>query len=214
MTRDLFVRDAEPQPIPLCDADLRYVAALVLPATDTDILRQLIDTIPWRSEKIIVWGKTHVQPRLIAWFGDPGSEYEYSGIRLQPLAWAPVLTDIRREVERIAGVTFNSVLLNYYRDQNDSMGFHSDDEPELGPQPIIASVSFGERRTLVLKHRTRKDIKPVRVPLESGSLLLMRGDTQRYWKHGIGKETRPCGPRVNLTFRQIIPVPDRKRKFD
>jgi alkylated DNA repair dioxygenase AlkB len=205
MTRDLFVDDTAPQPIPLRDADLEYVAALALPGTEAEFLRRLIDTIPWRSEKIVVWGKTHVQPRLIAWFGDPGSEYAYSGVQLQPRAWTPVLMDIRREVERISGVTFNSVLLNYYRDQNDSMGFHSDDEPELGPQPTIASVSFGERRNFVLKHKTHKYIKPVCLPLDSGSLLLMRGDTQRYWKHGIAKETRPCGPRVNLTFRRIVP---------
>jgi alkylated DNA repair dioxygenase AlkB len=205
MTRDLFVGDAELQPIPLRDGDLCYAAALALPGADTEILRHLIDTIPWRSEKIVVWGKAHMQPRLIAWFGDPGSAYEYSGIQLQPLAWTPLLMNIRREVERIAGVTFNSVLLNYYRDHNDSMGFHSDDEPELGPRPIIASVSFGECRNFVLKHRTAKDVEPVRLPLHSGSLLLMRGDTQRHWKHGIGKETRPCGPRVNLTFRRIVP---------
>jgi alkylated DNA repair dioxygenase AlkB len=199
----LFVGDREPRHIPLRDADIAYVASLALEDSSEEILRKLIETVPWRSEKIMLWGKTYVQPRLIAWFGDAGSHYAYSGVRLQPLAWTPVLLDLRREVERIAGVAFNSVLLNYYRDHNDSMGFHSDDEPELGCRPIIASVSFGERRTLVLKHRTHRDIKPVRLPLDSGSVLLMRGDTQRHWKHGIAKEIRPCGPRVNLTFRRI-----------
>jgi alkylated DNA repair dioxygenase AlkB len=96
------------------------------------------------------------------------------------------------------------VLLNYYRDHRDSMGMHSDDEPELGPRPAIASVSLGHQRTFILKHRTRKELERVTLPLESGSLLLMKGDTQRHWKHGIDKERRPCGPRINLTFRQIL----------
>jgi alkylated DNA repair dioxygenase AlkB len=101
-------------------------------------------------------------------------------------------------------VDFNSVLLNYYRDQRDSMGFHSDDERELGERPIIASLSLGEERTFILKHKTKKHLKTVRLILASGSLLLMKGGTQRYWKHGINKESRPCGPRVNLTFRRIL----------
>ena len=96
------------------------------------------------------------------------------------------------------------MLLNYYRDQRDSMGMHSDDEPELGSNPTIASVSLGEQRTLVLKHKFRKELKPVHLPLDSGSLLLMKGATQHHWKHGINKESRPCGPRVNLTFRRIV----------
>ena len=100
--------------------------------------------------------------------------------------------------------SFNSVLLNYYRDNRDSMGFHSDDEPELGERPVIASVSLGEERTLVLKHQLNKLAKPVRLRLASGSVLLMKGETQRYWKHGVAKKTRACGPRINLTFRRIL----------
>jgi alkylated DNA repair dioxygenase AlkB len=106
-------------------------------------------------------------------------------------------------MESIAEARFNSVLLNYYRDQRDSMGFHSDDEPELGDRPVIASLSLGEERTFVFKHRKVKTLKPVRLKLASGSLLLMKGETQSYWKHGIDKESRRCGPRVNLTFRSI-----------
>jgi alkylated DNA repair dioxygenase AlkB len=113
------------------------------------------------------------------------------------------LLDIKSPVEAIAGDKFNSVLLNYYRDHRDSMGMHSDDERELGKLPLIASLSLGGERTFILKHKTRKDLKPVRLKLASGSLLLMKGETQRHWKHGIEKETRPCGPRVNLTFRRI-----------
>lgn len=101
-------------------------------------------------------------------------------------------------------IDFNSVLLNYYRDNRDSMGLHSDDEPELGPRPTIASVSLGEERTLVFKHKTSQELAPVRLRLAAGSLLVMKGDTQRNWKHGINKEDRHCGPRVNLTFRRIV----------
>jgi alkylated DNA repair dioxygenase AlkB len=120
------------------------------------------------------------------------------------LPWTETLQDIRRAVEAAAGASFNSVFLNYYRDHRDSMGFHSDDEPELGKEPTIASLSLGETRTLTLKHRRRKDREPVRLLLESGSLLVMKGETQRNWKHGIAKQSRPCGPRVNLTFRQSL----------
>ena len=113
------------------------------------------------------------------------------------------MIDIKSRVEKIAGIDFNSVLLNYYRDHRDSMGLHSDDEPELGRRPIIASVSLGEERTFILKHKTRKDLKSVRLKLASASLLLMKGETQHCWKHGIEKQQRRCGPRVNLTFRRI-----------
>ena len=168
------------------------------------ILQQLISEVPWRQHRILVWGKVHLQPRLVAWYGDPDTEYTYSGITLEPLPWTDLLLDIRKRVETVTGASFNSVLLNFYRDNRDSMGFHSDDEPELGERPVIASLSFGEERTFVLKHKVNKLAKPVRLRLESGSLLLMKGETQRYWKHGIAKEMRSCGPRINLTFRSIV----------
>lgn len=113
---------------------------------------------------------------------------------------------IRDFVQTISNERFNSVLLNYYRNQNDRMGFHSDDERELGPAPSIASVSLGATRTFVLKHKNRTDLKPIRIELPTGSLLLMRGTTQKNWKHGIDKQAKPCGPRVNLTFRFIYPA--------
>jgi alkylated DNA repair dioxygenase AlkB len=187
------------------DADVVYLPSLHLNEGAEFLMQHLVESVPWRAEEIVVWGKKYLQPRLIAWYVDTGQSYNYSGIRLDPQPWTDRLSSIRDEVERTTDAKFNGVLLNYYRNQNDSMGFHSDDEPELGPGPVIASVSFGERRTLIMKHKTRKDLKPVRLPLESGSLLLMKGDTQRNWKHGIDKETHPCGPRVNLTFRRIYP---------
>jgi alkylated DNA repair dioxygenase AlkB len=169
-----------------------------------DVLGQLIDSTPWRLEHVTVWGKTHPQPRLTAWYGDDAQLYSYSGVTLRALPWTPTLLGIKGKVEALCGSTFNSVLLNYYRDHRDSMGFHADDEPELGPSPVIASVTFGEPRHFVLKHKFRRDIKDVKLLLPSGSLLLMKGATQANWKHGIARESKPCGPRVNLTFRRIL----------
>jgi alkylated DNA repair dioxygenase AlkB len=204
---DLFSNAGTLLGIPLPDADLSYTASMNLPAPPDALLRELIVQIPWRAEDIVVGGKKYRQPRLMAWYGDRGRSYTYSRIRLEPLPWTDLLTSIRRQVEITAQSEFNSVLLNYYRDHRDSMGMHSDDEPELGSRPAIASVSLGHERTFILKHRTRKELERVTLPLESGSLLLMKGDTQRHWKHGIDKERRPCGPRINLTFRQILRKP-------
>jgi len=160
-----------------------------------------MDDTAWCEEEITVYGKAYLQPRLSAWYGDLA--YSYSGIRLEPLPWTPTLLDIKRRVETLVNHQFNSVLLNYYHDQNDSMGMHSDDERELGPQPTIASLSLGEERTFLLKHKSRKDLKTVKLVLAAGSLLLMQGQTQQYWRHGINKERQACAPRINLTFRNI-----------
>jgi alkylated DNA repair dioxygenase AlkB len=201
---DLFAAPERLEPIPLQDAEVYYLRYLPLAQTPDIVLRRLIDKVPWRAESIVVCGRTYPQPRLIAWYGDAGKNYTYSGIELTPLPWTETLLDIRSRVQAVTRTDFNSVLLNYYRDHRDSMGLHSDDEPELGERPILASLSLGEERTFILKHKRAKALKPVRLKLASGSLLLMRGDTQRYWKHGIDKETRSCGPRVNLTFRRIL----------
>jgi len=201
--RDLLSVDAVAR-LPLIDADL-LLWPEVDPGCDWDTpLRQLIGDTAWRQEQITVYGKPYLQPRLSAWFGDLG--YGYSGIRLQPLPWTSLLQQLRQRVEGLTGCEFNSVLLNYYRDGNDSMGLHSDNERELGRRPAIASLSLGATRDFVLKHRFRKDLKTVKLPLAAGSLLLMQGDTQQYWRHGINKLRRACGPRINLTFRKIIPL--------
>ncbi len=189
------------EPIALPDADLLFFPQVELGSPHTMLLQALIDTTDWRQEEITVYGKSYLQPRLSAWHGD--LSYSYSGIRLEPLPWTPTLLDLKTRVEALTEHEFNSVLLNYYRDQNDSMGMHSDNERELGPQPAIASLSLGDERTFLLKHKTRKDLKTVKLALPAGSLLLMRGDTQQYWRHGINKEKYPCGPRINLTFRAI-----------
>lgn len=199
------IEDAlEPRCIEMPDADVLYWQRVALPVNDASLLERLVHEVAWRQEEITLWGKRHLQPRLTAWYGDSQSVYSYSGIRLQPLPWSDLLLDLKQRVEALALCSFNSVLLNYYRNERDSMGMHSDDEPELGVNPIIASLSVGEERMLVFKHKRRKDLAPVRVPLASGSVLLMRGATQHHWKHGIDKQSRPCKPRINLTFRRIL----------
>lgn len=203
MMTDLFCDSATLEPVAMPGAEVYCLRHLGLDRPADSILDELIRDTPWRQESVTVWGKSYPQPRLVAWYGDPGCVYAYSSIRLEPLPWTERLLALRARVERAAGHSFNSVLLNYYRDNNDSMGLHSDDEPELGPRPVIASLSLGEERTLIFKCKTDKRRQPIRLTLGSGSLLVMKGDTQANWKHGIEKETRPCGPRVNLTFRRI-----------
>ena len=200
---DLF--GSEFEPIPLTDAEVIMVRNAPLGQDSGSLLKRLIEETPWRHESIKMWGKSVPQPRLIAWYGEPGMTYTYSGIELAPKAWTETIFDIKQRVETLSQHLFNSVLLNYYRDHRDSMGFHSDDELELGDRPTIASLSLGEQRRFQFKHKYRRDLRPVTILLTDGSLLIMRGDTQKKWRHGIPKERIPCGPRVNLTFRTIMP---------
>ena len=197
---DLFDSPGTLLPIPLPDGELAWQAQLPLPWPNAEVFERLLAETPWRAETVVVFGKRHLQPRLSAWYGD--ASYTYSGLRLDPLAWTPLLLAIRSAVETVCRTRFNSVLLNLYRDERDSMGMHSDDEPELGPDPVIASLSFGATRTFILKHKREKHT--VRLPLTDGGLLLMGGATQQNWLHGINKSTRPLGSRINLTFRYIV----------
>jgi alkylated DNA repair dioxygenase AlkB len=201
---DLFSSSLSLEPISLPDADVSYLRELPLRIPPAEMMRELIDQTPWRQENVTVWGKTFRQPRLVAWYGDPGRVYRYSGVALEPLPWVDRIANIKARVEDVVKHRFNSVLFNYYRDQNDSMGLHSDDEKELGPRPVIASLSMGAERAFLLKSKLNPKAKTVKLPLASGSLLLMKGDTQKNYKHGIAKETRNLDPRVNLTFRIII----------
>ncbi len=203
---DLFGESEALERLPMQDAEVLFASKVDLMTDVSKLLQRLIKDVPWRAEKVTVWGKKYDQPRLIAWYGDPGKAYTYSGIAMEPLPWSQDLLSLKSLVESLANETFNSVLLNYYRDERDSMGFHSDNERELGPTPTIASLSLGQERTFVFKHKTAKTLSPVRLKLTSESLLVMKGETQANWKHGIEKESKPCGPRVNLTFRRIFEV--------
>jgi alkylated DNA repair dioxygenase AlkB len=197
---DLFSPAHTLVPIPIEDGELALLARLELPWPNAEVLARLIAETAWRAETVIVYGKRHLQPRLTAWHGE--ASYTYSGLTLAPEPFTPLLQAIRAAAEAATGHRYNSVLLNYYRDGRDSMGMHADDEPELGPEPAIASVSFGATRAFVLRHRVTK--RTVKVDLADGSLLFMGGPLQRHWLHGINKTARPLGPRVNLTFRRIV----------
>ena len=200
MNELLFADDCERLDLP--GAELLLWPRIDLGIDERALMQRLIDDCQWRQERITVYGKPYLQPRLSAWYGD--MSYRYSGIRLEPRGWTPLLLGLRRSVEALTGLSFNSLLLNYYRDGMDGMGMHSDDEPELGKQPAIASLSLGETRELVLAHRHRRDLATYKLPLSSGSLLLMQGDTQHNWRHGIRKSKRIRGARLNLTFRKVL----------
>ncbi|MCE3607739.1 alpha-ketoglutarate-dependent dioxygenase AlkB [Massilia sp. P8910] len=196
---DLF-QQSELIPFPLDDGTVAVLPQLPFDLSNADVLARLIDETAWRAESITLWGKQHAQPRLTAWHGE--AAYTYSGLRLEPLPFTPLQLALKDAVEAACGQRFNSVLLNFYRNERDSMGMHSDDEAELGPQPVIASLSFGAERTFILRHKQTK--QTLKLVLKDGTLLVMSGNTQTHWLHGINKSTRAIGPRVNLTFRFIF----------
>jgi alkylated DNA repair dioxygenase AlkB len=196
---DLFSTGMELVAIPIEDGELSMLTQLPMPIGNAEILARLLDETPWRADTVVVYGKRYLQPRLTAWYGE--ASYTYSGLTLQPLPLTPLLAQLRTAVERVTGQRYNSVLLNYYRDGADSMGMHSDDEPELGPQPVIASLSYGATRTFLLRHR--RNNRTVKLDLTDGSLLLMAGTLQAHWRHGINKTAKLVGPRLNLTFRYV-----------
>ena len=156
----------------------------------------------WETGFIKIFGKTHQIPRLQAWYADNEIEYTYSGKKLQRHNWNNLLLEIKEKIENITSFKFNSVLANLYRDGNDSMGLHSDDEKELGKKPVIASLSLGETREIYFKHKNKK--LNLIIPQASGQLIVMHGKTQEYWKHEIKKTKKIKKPRINLTFRNII----------
>lgn len=186
----------------LPDADIEYRPGFVDAATAARWFAALRDETPWRDDEITIFGRTSPVPRLQAWYGDPGCTYTYSRITLDPLPWTAALRDIQGAVERAAAASFNCVLVTLYRDGRDSNGWHSDDEPELGPEPTIASVSLGATRRFRLRYKIDRTIRHD-LDLEAASLLLMRGPTQHHWSHQVPKTTAPVGPRINLTFRTI-----------
>ncbi|TRX13521.1 alpha-ketoglutarate-dependent dioxygenase AlkB family protein [Flavobacterium gawalongense] len=193
---------SQPIVLDLPDADIIYYPHFFDREEADIIFAKLEKEIPWQQDEIRVFGKIHAQPRLTALLGNEGKPYSYSNIKMQPHPWNLLLQKIKSRVESVSGTNFTTVLLNYYRDGKDSNGWHADNEKELGTNPVIASVSFGAERTFQLKHNSDKDQKKS-IVLEHGSLLLMKGTTQHFWKHQIPKTTKPIGPRINGTFRVI-----------
>ena len=192
----------EPIVLDLPDAEIIYYPHFMDTIEADAIFSELKNTIPWQQDEIRVFGKIHQQPRLTALYGNKDKSYSYSNITMAPNPWIPILDKIKLEVEKICKTEFTTVLLNYYRDGKDSNGWHADNEKELGENPIIASMSFGATRSFQLKHNSNTGIKK-NILLEHGSLLVMKGTTQQYWKHQIPKTAKQIGPRINLTFRII-----------
>lgn len=188
----------------LPDADLEFFSQLFAPAEGDRILSALLAEVPWEQDTIFFYGKQHRLPRLTCWFGDPGARYTYSKIAKEPRPWTGLLVDIKRHIEAASRARFNSVLLNLYRSGSDAVSWHQDNEPELGENPTIASLSFGSKRVFQMRHVTRTDLPRADILLTHGSLLIMRGETQQHWKHQIPRTAKPIGQRVNLTFRQIF----------
>mgnify|MGYP003312530861 FL=1 len=169
----------------------------------TDLwFQSCLHDLNWETGFIKIFGKTRQIPRLQSWYADDGIEYTYSGKKLQRHDWNKTLIEIKQEIESITSIKFNSVLANLYRNGNDSMGLHSDDEKELGINPVIASLSLGESRDILFKHKNIKT--SINIPQTSGQLIVMYGQTQKYWKHEIKKTKKFKKPRINLTFRNII----------
>lgn len=167
------------------------------------LFAELWDSIEWETHRIRLFGREVDSPRLSSWIGDEGASYTYSGTRFQPRPWPHALADIRRRLARELDCEFNSVLVNRYRNGRDYMGWHSDNESALGPQPIIASLSLGATRRFVLKER-QEPRRRLALELPPGSLLVMRGDTQQNYRHALPRTAKPVGERINLTFRRIV----------
>ena len=189
----------------LPDAEITYFERFFQVENSDRLLDSLIKQIQWKQNTIRFYGKESPVPRLEAWYGDPGMSYSYSGIRMDPLPWTKDLLEIKKIIETVSMTTFNSVLINFYRDGKDRVAWHSDDEKELGEKPIIGSVSFGAERKFKLRHKKyRENGLRSEIMLKHGSFLLMSGSTQSHWAHEIPRTAKPLGPRVNLTYRKII----------
>lgn len=166
-------------------------------------IEKVTEGLIWRQDYITMYGKTHPLPRKTAWYGEPGIVHSYSGITMVAVEWTPLLFKLKNQLQIELNTKFNSVLINYYRDGSDHMSYHSDDEKELGLNPTIASLSFGETRSFQLRHKYDHNIKRVSLPVTNGSLIVMKDELQHFWVHKISKTTKKIGPRVNLTFRNI-----------
>ena len=189
----------------LPDAELLWCPDFIPERERAALFQVLRSQVPWEQHRVRIVGREMPSPRLSCWIGDPGTAYRYSGILYPPRPWPEALARVRDVTIRACGEDFNSVLANLYRDGRDSMGYHSDDEASLGPGPVIASLSLGAPRRFVLQHRASRGER-FELVLGDGSLLLMRGATQRCWRHALPESDCAVGERINLTFRRIILV--------
>lgn len=195
------------QKLDIPDADIRLCPEYLNRAAATVLFEVLRKNVSWRQDEVQLFGRRHRIPRVHQWYGDPGLSYRWSGLSMLPEPWFDELDALRDNIAAAVHVPFNSVLVNLYRDGHDSMGWHADDELELGERPVIAGLSLGAERDFVLRYRDNKSGVPKeRVMLTNGSLLVMAGDTQKFWQHALPKRRRVTTPRINLTFRRILAV--------
>lgn len=188
-------------PLHVSNGEYIYVPDFYNKRLADNYLQKLIDNVSWNQESMEMYGKQVLFPRLTAWYGDNNKPYSFSGITLQPKPWSEELLQIKKDIEPFSKVTFNSVLLNLYRDGNDSISWHTDAEKELGRNPVIASVNFGAERAFQLRHIETKE--KIEIVLKHGSLLIMLGELQHFWQHQVPKTKKKKSARVNLTFRVI-----------
>lgn len=199
---DMFSKPPEyGKPIQIENGEYIYIPNFYTKEIADKYFQRLIEDIKWKQESMKMYGKELPFPRLTAWYGDQDKPYSFSGITLQPHPWSPGLLKVKSDIETKVNVVFNSVLLNRYRDGSDSISWHTDAEKELGKNPVIASVNFGAERKFQLKHKDTNE--RIDIILQHGSLLIMQGELQHFWKHQIPKTKKPIGERVNLTFRVI-----------
>ena len=196
----LFLKDKIHLDLP--DAEVIYYPKFITTEDSHQLFKKLLEETPWQHDTIKLFGKTHLQPRLTAFYGTEDLSYSYSNIKMKAHLWTPTLLELKENIESESKTTFNSVLLNLYRDGKDSNGWHADNEKELGTNPVIASITLGSERFFHLKHNVLVEYK-CKIKLENGSLLLMKGSTQHFYKHQIPKTTQEISARINLTFRTI-----------
>jgi len=188
-----------------CDGTVNYHGRVFTMDEEKRYFDALLHGIPWTHDEVVIFGKRIITAREVAWYGDAGFAYTYSGTTKQALAWTPELLELKAVVERLTGSRFNSCLLNLYHHGGEGMSWHSDDEKSLGNHPVIASLSFGAERKFSLKHKRQPHA--VSLVLESGSLLVMKDATQANWLHSVPKSKKVTAPRINLTFRAMLPQP-------
>jgi alkylated DNA repair dioxygenase AlkB len=198
---DLFNQDAKTNILP-CDGRAEYYGRVLKQSEAKHYFQELMNTTDWKNEEVVMFGKSIVMSRKVAWYGNKTFSYEYSGSTKHASIWTKPLAELKEKVEELSGVTYNSCLLNLYHDGEEGMGWHSDDEDTLGPNNTIASLSLGAERKFSFKHKTTK--QTVSIILENGSLLVMKEDTQAHWLHSLPKSVKIKTPRINLTFRTII----------
>ncbi|MCH4243530.1 alpha-ketoglutarate-dependent dioxygenase AlkB [Acinetobacter gerneri] len=198
MNLELFEPEAHDNLLP-CDGVVQDFGLILNQQDSQKYLRYFLHNLAWQNDEVFLHGQHYITERKVVWYGDADYQYHYSGVEKQAQIWNPALFRLKTHIEQLTGQVFNSCLANLYENGMQGVGWHSDDEPSLGQQAVIASLSFGATRKFSFKHKFKSE--KVDLLLQSGQLIVMKGATQRYWKHMIAKSTKIIEPRINLTFR-------------